>query len=131
MGFANEMDYYSGMMFKIYSDKAAKAVINGGRYDELAKRFAGVTSACGFGADMDIIASIYDLSIGEENNVVTITSPPSVHKYVIAIAELLRQSGYKINVINGNELSYEYMGTKKDGLPTEYDLMELKNAKQK
>lgn len=132
MGFANEMDYYSGMMFKIYSDKVAKAIINGGRYDDLARRFAGVSAACGFGADMDIISGIYDRANPEKDDTVTITSPKNAFKEIIAYSEMLRNSGYKVNTVFGENISYKYMGIQKDGLPTENDLREVeKNAESK
>jgi len=130
MGFANEMDYYSGMMFKIYSDKAAKAVINGGRYDDLAKRFAGVTAACGFGADMDIIAEVYDSTLKNDDDTVHISSPKGYFREMIAFSEVFRHCGYKVDTKYGDKLQYTFMGVTKDGLPTENDLSEIeKNAK--
>ncbi len=129
MGFANEMDYYSGMIFKIYSDKAAKAVINGGRYDEFANRFAGVDAACGFGADMDIISKVYSESFPEEDDVIMITSPKEYFPQIIAYSEELRKSGFKVNVSYGDILSWNYKGKSSPGLPTEKEITEIgKNA---
>ncbi len=125
MGFANEMDYYSGMIFKIYSDKAAKAVINGGRYDEFAKRFAGVDAACGFGADMDIIAGVYEESFPEKRDVITITCPKEYFRQIIAYSETLRKEGYKIDLNADDKLSYSYKNITKEGIPAENELWEM------
>ena len=129
MGFANEMDYYSGMIFKVYSDKAAKAVINGGRYDEFANRFAGVDAACGFGADMDIMAQIYSESFERECDTVVITSPKEYFPQIIAYSEELRKSGYKINVVCGEKISYRFKNEEKDGLPSRNDLERIRYGK--
>jgi len=58
LGFTNAMNYYSGIMFKIYSIDAGGEVINGGRYDRLAKKLAGRSGACGFSQNLDLTAQI-------------------------------------------------------------------------
>ena len=48
------MDYYSGMIFKIYAEEAKEEVISGGRYDVLASKFGARKHACGFGHNLEI-----------------------------------------------------------------------------
>ena len=127
MGFANEMDYYSAMMFKIYTDKAAKAVINGGRYDELAKRFANRTSACGFGADMDIIAGIYSDKCRDDRPYVKIYCPKEYYKELIAYAQQFRHCGWKVDIQNSRNVMYEYKGVVYSGIPSLNILSERNN----
>lgn len=44
----NDMDYYNGMVFRGYINAAPRAVLSGGRYDNMMKRFQKEQSALGF-----------------------------------------------------------------------------------
>lgn len=52
LGFTNSMNYYSGMILKGYIENYGESVINGGRYDEMSRKFGIDRPACGFGVDL-------------------------------------------------------------------------------
>lgn len=46
------MDYYSGVFFKVFSDKQPTHIVSGGRYDNLTKKFGYSQTAMGFALDI-------------------------------------------------------------------------------
>jgi len=55
MGLVNHLDYYSGMIFKIYLQNSGLIAGSGGRYDGLMEKFGRRVPATGFGLNMDIL----------------------------------------------------------------------------
>ncbi len=55
MGLVNHLDYYSGMIFKIYLQNTGLIVGSGGRYDGLMRKFGKKIPATGFGLNMDVL----------------------------------------------------------------------------
>ena len=55
MGLVNRLEYYSGMLFKIYLKDTGVIVGSGGRYDKLMSRFGKNISAAGFGLNIDTL----------------------------------------------------------------------------
>lgn len=55
IGFTNRMNYYSGMIFKIYLEDLGEPLISGGRYDGLSKKFGIDRPASGFGIDLILL----------------------------------------------------------------------------
>ena len=53
-----ELDYYTGMIFRAYAPGAGRAVLQGGRYDNLLGFLGRDLPACGFSADIDALAEI-------------------------------------------------------------------------
>ena len=52
LGFTNNMNYYSGTIFKGYIESFGEPVISGGRYDTMSARFGIERPACGFGINL-------------------------------------------------------------------------------
>jgi ATP phosphoribosyltransferase regulatory subunit len=52
------LDYYTGLVFKIYVEGAGARVGAGGRYDELTANFGGREPAVGFVLDLDALTEI-------------------------------------------------------------------------
>lgn len=105
LGFTNQMNYYSGIMFKLYSVDAGREVITGGRYDRLAKKFAGRNGACGFSQDLDLTCKLvnqatgknysyldYEVHINKEND-----------KDGILLAKNLREVGKNATVVRDED----------------------------
>lgn len=65
LGLVPAMHYYTGIIFKAYSDKVEQSIISGGRYDALLKSFDCEGSAIGFCCHMDNILKAIEL---EEQN---------------------------------------------------------------
>ncbi|GFH41350.1 ATP phosphoribosyltransferase regulatory subunit [Lactococcus insecticola] len=75
LGMLAKRDYYTGVMFRVFSDKVPYAFLSGGRYDKLFERFdekAGAISAVGWALDVDAIyeeirdSIIFDKNGGQE-----------------------------------------------------------------
>ncbi|MDK2919665.1 MAG: phosphoribosyltransferase regulatory subunit [Candidatus Petromonas sp.] len=64
LGFTEEMNYYTGVIFKGYVNNFGEVVLSGGRYDDLTKQFGAQKPACGFGLNIDKlieVMSMYDV----------------------------------------------------------------------
>jgi ATP phosphoribosyltransferase regulatory subunit len=58
LGDVSGMDYYTGLVFRIYVEGAGSRVGSGGRYDELATNFGRRESAVGFVLDLDGLGEV-------------------------------------------------------------------------
>ncbi|MCR2032048.1 ATP phosphoribosyltransferase regulatory subunit [Anaerofustis stercorihominis] len=102
LGFTNAMNYYSGIMFKVYSIDAGGEIINGGRYDRLARKIAGRSGACGFSQNLDLTAQIL-----EDNNDDFFSIDYLIYctnediKKGIDMSTELRDKGYNVSLIEG------------------------------
>ena len=73
LGDVSGLDYYTGLIFKVYLEGAGTRVGGGGRYDELTANFGGREPAVGFMLDLDAIADVLaaDDPAAEETAVAT------------------------------------------------------------
>ncbi|MEL7623980.1 MAG: ATP phosphoribosyltransferase regulatory subunit [Clostridiales bacterium] len=55
LGFVNDNDYYTGIIFQAYIHGSGEAVLLGGRYDRLLERFGEKLPAIGFGVNVDLL----------------------------------------------------------------------------
>ena len=60
LGFTNQMNYYSDIIFKGYINSWGEPVISGGRYNQLSEKFGISRPACGFAIDLMKIHSYLD-----------------------------------------------------------------------
>ncbi len=58
LGDVSGMDYYTGLVFRVYVEGAGARVGSGGRYDELATNFGRRETAVGFVLDLDALAEL-------------------------------------------------------------------------
>ena len=58
LGDVSGLDYYTGLIFKIYVEGAGARVGGGGRYDELAASFGGREPSIGFVLDLDALTDV-------------------------------------------------------------------------
>jgi ATP phosphoribosyltransferase regulatory subunit len=58
LGDVSGLDYYTGLVFKIYAEGAGARVGSGGRYDELTANFGRREPARGFVLDLDAVTEI-------------------------------------------------------------------------
>lgn len=73
MGLINKLEYYSGMIFKVYLKKTGVIVGSGGRYDKLMKKFGRDIPAVGFGLNVDtLVESRKNAERGDDEDVLTI-----------------------------------------------------------
>lgn len=60
----NDMDYYTGVVFRGYIDYTGEAVLGGGRYDNLMSNFGTSEGATGFGVNLSVIADKLSRAVG-------------------------------------------------------------------
>jgi len=60
LGAIRDLDYYSGVVFEVHGEDAARAVAQGGRYDALLERFGRNVPATGFVVHVEIAAEAVD-----------------------------------------------------------------------
>ena len=102
LGFTNAMNYYSGIMFKVYSIDAGGEIINGGRYDRLARKIAGRSGACGFSQNLDLTAQILSDNNDDFFSVdYLIYSTKEDIKKGIDMSKQLRAKGYNVSLMEG------------------------------
>ena len=100
LGFTNAMNYYSGIMFKVYSIDAGGEIINGGRYDRLARKIAGRSGACGFSQNLDLTAQILSDNNDDFFSVdYLIYSTKEDIKKGIDMSKQLRAKGYNVSLM--------------------------------
>ncbi|MFZ7134649.1 MAG: ATP phosphoribosyltransferase regulatory subunit [Eubacteriales bacterium] len=62
LGFTNQLNYYSGLIFKGYVNDFGEAVLSGGRYDHLSSTFGLPRPASGFGINISLLMDILNES---------------------------------------------------------------------
>lgn len=72
MGLINTLEYYSGMIFKIYIKNTGVIAGSGGRYDALMQKFGKKIPAVGFGLNIDVLYDSEKKSDVDESSVLTI-----------------------------------------------------------
>ena len=53
----HQIDYYTGLVFRGYTEGAGEAVLSGGRYDNLVGAFGRDAQAIGFAVDVDAVGA--------------------------------------------------------------------------
>lgn len=61
LGFTNPLNYYTGVVFKGYVNNFGKALIQGGRYDNLTSKFGADKPACGFGLNINNLVEVVNM----------------------------------------------------------------------
>lgn len=56
LGIVNQINYYTGVVFRGYAEGAGDAVLSGGRYDSLVEAYGRKAAATGFAVDVDALA---------------------------------------------------------------------------
>lgn len=72
MGLINNLEYYSGMIFKIYIKNTGVIAGSGGRYDALMQKFGKRIPAVGFGLNIDVLYDSEKKSDVDDSDVLTI-----------------------------------------------------------
>lgn len=112
-GFTNQLNYYSGLIFKGYAQDWGDNLLSGGRYDHLSSTFGVDRPACGFGINISLLTEI--LGQKEEPldyfDALILYTPQSL-KPAIDLASLLRKEDYSINLLPSTG-SYDSSGYRK------------------
>ena len=106
LGFANVMEYYSGMIFKVYCTGAYEEVISGGRYDHIAKKLGNMEYACGFGHTIDLSLPIIEKLDIDFKETITVYCTKETYAKGVEVCVGLRNKGYSVNLV-GNSDSFK------------------------
>lgn len=60
----NDMDYYTGIVFRGYLDYTGDVILGGGRYDNLMSNFGENEGATGFGVNISLVADKLSRAVG-------------------------------------------------------------------
>lgn len=61
LGMVHQIDYYTGLVFRGYTEGAGEAVLSGGRYDNLVGAFGMDAQATGFAVDVDAVGACLEV----------------------------------------------------------------------
>ncbi len=102
LGFTNDLQYYSGAIFKVYNDQTWENIASGGRYDLLSAKFRVDRPACGFGINLNLVSEI--LKSKKENTpfdvLIRYTAPLS--RELVETCDELRRDGLSIDCVAEN-----------------------------
>lgn len=100
LGLVNQVDYYTGLIFRGYADKIGEAVVSGGRYDDLYKGMGTDVCAVGFAINVEQLMAASKL-VKEEGKKgksplrIAITKGRMEEQ----VGKLLTKAGYEISAL--------------------------------
>jgi len=98
-GLARGIDYYTGIVFEIYSPKSGYPLGGGGRYDSLLDKFNGSRPATGFALNEDVVLAILEQDIEDKYEPYSLYYDQSKYMEAFHEAEELRKRGYIVKMI--------------------------------
>lgn len=103
LGFTNQLNYYSGLIFKGYVNDIGEVILSGGRYDKLSKTFGVDRPASGFGINISSIIDIINKSLSFENyfDLLLLYNEKELST-ATDICTKLRSSGFSVNCISNS-----------------------------
>ncbi|BEP28588.1 ATP phosphoribosyltransferase regulatory subunit [Helicovermis profundi] len=114
LGFSNNQDYYSSLIFKFYSTTNNKPVLYGGRYNKLSNNYNANIPACGFAIDIkntiEVINMKKNFSNGQMSDY-TILYRESFRKKAYQLSEDLRNKGLSVKINMIESLTSDYLQT--------------------
>ncbi len=112
-----DFDYYSGLLFEVYSSKTTDIAGSGGRYDGLIGKFGLDVPATGFALDVDLLhKSMEDskLKLSENKPKILLSSTADDCCKIINVADVLRKSGFVVEIIYDGEVNLENLAVEKN-----------------
>jgi len=98
LGEVRGFDYYTGIRFAGYFEGAGDAVLRGGRYDELVRRYGAEAHATGFAVDIEAIAHARQSAqtMGRADSVLVVDAVATDESRGVArrLASCLRDAGH-------------------------------------
>ncbi len=97
LGFTNQMNYYSDIIFKGYINNWGEPIISGGRYNQLSEKFGISRPGCGFSIDLMKILDYLDhgKKINHEEKAKRILFYDSTNKkQAYSLANQFRMNGF-------------------------------------
>jgi len=109
LGILRDFDYYTGIIYEVYSSNINSIIGSGGRYDKLIKKFGMDVPATGFALDVDLLhKSVKEASsiIMKKSLKIYLSSKPDNYLKILDFSETLRDEGIIVE-IDYNENPYK------------------------
>ncbi len=112
LGFANALNYYTGIVFKGYVNHFGKPLFQGGRYDQLVGKFGKGKPACGFGMNIDNLIEVMNMYETKEKvkccTDYLILYTGNWREQAIGLSQSLRDKGYVVETedFEGDTMDY-------------------------
>jgi len=111
-----EFEYYSGLLFEVYSSKTTDIAGSGGRYDGLIGKFGLDVPATGFALDVDLLhKSMEDSKLklsGNKPKILLFSTTDDCYK-LINISDILRNNGFVVEIIYNGGVDLENLAVEK------------------
>lgn len=128
LGFTNPLNYYTGIIFKGYVDNFGKAILQGGRYDQLTQNFGTYKPACGFGININYLVEIVSMTKSKDSvscyTDYLILYEEKNRKKAFMIAQQLRAQGYIVETNELKDIARQFKQAKQRNIR---DILKLEN----
>ncbi len=94
----NNTEYYNGIIFQGYVEKAPKAVLSGGRYDKLAAKLRESTQAIGFAVYLDNLNLYYRKEREYDSDILILFDSDSSSVSLLSTVESFVSKGFSVRV---------------------------------
>ena len=92
----NNTEYYNGIIFQGYVEKAPSAVLSGGRYDKLAGKLRENTQAIGFAVYLDNLNLYYNKKREFDSDILIIFDSADSSENLLALVESFVDKGFSV-----------------------------------
>ena len=92
----NNTEYYNGIIFHGYVEKAPSAVLSGGRYDKLAGKLRENTQAIGFAVYLDNLNLYYNKKREFDSDILIIFDSADSSENLLALVESFVDKGFSV-----------------------------------
>ena len=94
----NNTEYYNGIIFQGYVEKAPSAVLTGGRYDKLAGKLRENTQAIGFAVYLDNLNLYYKKKRDFDSDILILFDSANSSESLLALVESFVDKGFSVRV---------------------------------
>ncbi len=94
----NNTEYYNGIIFQGYVEKAPSAVLSGGRYDKLAGKLRENTQAIGFAVYLDNLNLYYKKKRESDSDILILFDSAEGSEGLLALVESFTDKGFSVRV---------------------------------
>jgi ATP phosphoribosyltransferase regulatory subunit len=94
----NDIDYYSGIVFQGYVQGVSRAVLSGGYYGALMKKFGHDLDAIGFAVYLNELSHLYPPADGPDVDALVLYGEGDDPMALMAATERLRAAGLRVRV---------------------------------
>ncbi len=94
----SNIEYYNGIIFQGYVEKAPKAVLSGGRYDKLAAKLRENTQAIGFAVYLDNLNLYYRLEKEFDSDILILFNSDGGGVTLHSLVESFIEKGFSVRV---------------------------------